>query len=473
MTTLTDQQISQIQTELAEQWDQEILPLIADYIKIPNKSVAFDPGWQAHGYMDQAMDLIENWCRKQPIEGMSIERLQLDNRTPLLFLEIKGQSEDAVLMYGHMDKQPEMYGWDENKGPWQPVLENNRLYGRGGADDGYAIFSSLSAIAALQRHGIHHPNIQILIEASEESGSCDLPAYLDALADRLHQPKLIVCLDSGAGNYEQMWSTTSLRGLFNGVLNIKVTQDGMHSGASGGIVPNPFMILRDLLSRIENPGDGRVLINECYAEIPEQRVQQAATAAKVIGGDIAPTYGFLSGVSPLCNDTTELLLNRTWRPMLAVTGMSGLPAPDEAGNITIPEISAKLSMRVAPTADAKQAALATKKVLETNPPFNAKISFTIEDTGNGWHAPELAPWLAKLANDASMQFFNAETLYMGEGGSIPFMGMLGKKFPKAQFLITGVLGPNSNAHGPNEFLDIPYVKKLTGAITAVLAGVSE
>jgi acetylornithine deacetylase/succinyl-diaminopimelate desuccinylase-like protein len=450
-------------------WETSIVPTLQDYIRIPNKSPLFDPEWQAHGHMDKAVDLIANWCRAQAIENMQVDIIRLENRTPVIFIEIPGSSDETILLYGHLDKQPEMTGWDSDLDPWQPVLKGDKLYGRGGADDGYAAFASLAAIKSLRAQNIPHARCVILIEACEESGSRDLPFYIDALEDRIGNPNLIICLDSGCGNYNQLWVSTSLRGLVGGELSINVLKQGVHSGYGSGIVPSCFLILRQLLNRIENENSSDIILNELHVDIPTQRLQQATETAKVLGNEIYTSLPFVSGVTPLAQDTKDQILNRTWRPALSVIGSDGLPLSGNAGNVTLPALAVKLSMRLPPTCDAHNAGLALKKALEINPPFNAQVHFELKEATTGWNAPIESPWLSAAAATASSNYFGAKAMYTGEGGSIPFMGMLGKKFPQAQFLITGVLGPESNAHGPNEFLHIPTGKKLTCCVAEVIA----
>lgn len=454
---------------IKQHWDTSILPTLSDYIKIPNKSPQFDAHWRANGHMDQAVKLIADWCHQQAVHNMKLEVIQVGERTPLILIDIPGQNDDTILLYGHLDKQPEMTGWDADLHPWKPVLRGEKLYGRGAADDGYAVFASLTAVAALQRQRIPHARCMILIEACEESGSPDLPYYIDFLKDKIGEPSLVICLDSGCGNYDQLWMTTSLRGLVGGTLTIKVLKQGVHSGSGSGIVPSCFRLLRQLLGRIEDEKTGDVLINELRMPIPHERQQQAERAAAVLGQAIFKDLPFYENLVPESASLAELILRRTWKPALSVIGCDGIPAIQNAGNVTLPTLSAKLSMRLPPTADPQKAALALKHLLETNPPHHAHVTFEINDTGPGWEAPVEADWLSKSANEASVQFFGKEAVYMGEGGSIPFMGMLGKKFPKAQFIITGLLGPESNAHGPNEFLHIPTGKKLTACIAQVIA----
>ena len=450
-------------------WDEQIVPRLVEYIKIPNKSPMFDAKWAEHGYMDQAVALMEQWARAQPIQGMKLEVVRLPGRTPLIFIDIPGQGSDCVLLYGHLDKQPEMTGWSAHLGPWKPVLEGDRLYGRGSADDGYAIFGSLSAIAALQAEKIPHARCVVMIEACEESGSYDLPYYVDHLAARIGQPSLVVCLDSGCGNYDQLWLTTSLRGLTGGNLTVKVLEEGVHSGDASGVVPSSFRILRQILSRLEDETTGAIKPRELYVEIPAQRVEQAKITAKVLGDAVYSKFPLASGMQTLTSDVVELVLNRTWRPALSITGAGGLPALDSAGNVLRPFTSVKISLRVPPTLDMAKAGTFLKKLLESDPPYGAKVQFDLEKSSGGWNAPALSPWLERSVDAASRAYFGAPPAYNGEGGSIPFMGMLGEKFPRAQFLITGLLGPHSNAHGPNEFLHIPTGKKLTMCVAKVVA----
>ena len=451
------------------QWDDEIVPQLVDYIRIPNKSPSFDPDWEAHGYMEEAVALIEQWCRAQPIEGLSVEVVRLPGRTPLIYMEIPGSSEQTVLLYGHLDKQPEMTGWRDDLAPWKPVIENDRLYGRGGADDGYSAFASLTAIHALQREGIPHGRAVVVIEACEESGSYDLPFYIDALSDRIGKPDLVVCLDSGCGNYDQLWLTTSLRGMASGTLNVEVLTEGVHSGDASGIVPSSFRVLRQLLARIDDMSDGTVLAEHFKDEIPAERIAQAQHAAQVLGDQIYAKFPFIDNMQPADTDLTELVLNRTWRAALSVTGVGGMPDVGSAGNVLRPGTQVKLSLRLPPTVDAHAASAYLAELLEADPPYGAKVTFETGAAGSGWNAPAVATWLAEAVNAASNRYFGKDAVYMGEGGSIPFMGMLGEKFPDAQFLITGVLGPHSNAHGPNEFLDIPTGKRLTACVADVLA----
>ncbi|MBA2651740.1 MAG: M20 family metallopeptidase [Tatlockia sp.] len=452
-----------------ETWQEKILPSLCEYIKIPNKSPHFDKEWQEHGYMEQAVNHVAEWCKKNAPANMTLEIIRLPGRTPLLFMEVPGKTDQTVLLYGHLDKQPEMSGWDEGLGPWIPVIKDERLFGRGGADDGYAAYASLTAIKALEEQGLGHARCVLIIEACEESGSYDLPYYIEALKEKIGEPSLVICLDSGAGNYEQLWMTTSLRGNVVGELSVELISEGVHSGNASGIVADSFRVAKQLISRIEDEQNGEIKLADLYCEIPRERLEQAQACAKILGENIYCCFPFHSGVLPVAKDKKELILNRTWRPALSITGAEGLPAIADAGNVLRPKTAFKLSMRIPPLVCPKEAAVAMQKALTENPPYHAKISFNADEGACGWNAPQLADWLAKAVNDASLTFYQKPAAYMGEGGTIPFMGMLGEKFPKAQFMITGVLGPHSNAHGPNEFLDLKMVEKLTACVAYVLS----
>jgi acetylornithine deacetylase/succinyl-diaminopimelate desuccinylase-like protein len=466
---------ARIRRFVSDLWEDEIVPQLTEYIRIPNKSPLFDPQWAEHGYMDDAVKLMETWARgKLPaLPGATLEVVRLPGRTPLIFVDVPAsdgrRSDDCVILYGHLDKQPEMTGWAEGLGPWIPRRDGDKLFGRGGADDGYAIFGSLAALLALREQKVPHARCVLLIEACEESGSYDLPYYVDHLMPRLGTPSLVVCLDSGCGNYDQLWLTTSLRGLAGGNLRVQVLKEGVHSGDASGVVASSFRILRQLLSRLEDETTGAIKPKDFHVEIPPQRVEQARRVAETLKDEVYSKFPFVDGMKPVSGDLTELILNRTWRPQLAVTGADGMPPLANAGNVLRPQTAVKLSLRLPPTLDGQRAAAALKKLLESDPPYGAKVTLETEKSATGWNAPQLSPWLEDAVAQASQKHFGRPAAYMGEGGTIPFMGMLGAKFPAAQFLITGVLGPHSNAHGPNEFLHIPTGKRVSAVVAEVVA----
>jgi acetylornithine deacetylase/succinyl-diaminopimelate desuccinylase-like protein len=437
-------------------WDAAILPALTEYVRIPAKSPMFDREWAAHGHLERAVALIEAWGRSRPIEGLRVEVVRLPGRTPVIVMEAPGSSDDTVLLYGHCDKPP--------------VRRGDILYGRGVGDDGYAAFAALTAIEALQAQRVGHARALVLIEACEESGSFDLPFYVDALADRLRTPSLVVCLDSGCGNYEQLWGTTSLRGVVGGVLTVEVLTEGVHSGSASGIVPSSFRIARQLLSRLEDERTGEIVPRDFHVEIPRERITEARAVASVLGDDVFARFPLAPGMRPVSVDPLELILNNTWRPALAITGAAGLPLPADAGNVLRPTTSLKLSLRIPPTCDARRAVHRLKEILEADPPYGARVTLeTYGEGGNGWDAPPTSPWLRASVDRASTTYFGKPAVFHGLGGSIPFMSMLGERFPRAQFLITGAMGPGSNAHGPNEFLHLPTAVRVTACVAQVLA----
>jgi acetylornithine deacetylase/succinyl-diaminopimelate desuccinylase-like protein len=455
-------------------WNDEIVPALTDYIAVPAKSPGFDPDWVRNGFIERVVVDTAQWAERQPVRGLTVEVIRLPGRTPVIFFEApatRSNSTDTVVLYGHLDKQPEFDGWRRDLGPWSPKLEDNKLYGRGGADDGYATYASISAIAALDAQGVERPRCVGIIETCEESGSYDLLPYLDALRDRLGRVGLVICLDSGAGNYDQLWLTTSLRGLVSGDLEVQVLDEGIHSGSYGGIAPSTFRIMRTLLERLEDSRSGNLLPKGFHCDIPTQRLSEMEATARILGDDVWKKIPWSCGqdggrVLPVTTDPYQALVDSTWRPQLSVTGAAGLPSLGDAGNVLRPSTAFKLSLRLPPLVDATQAVAE----LQSMPPYNARVTFK-PDLGpaTGWSAPELAPWLGGVLNDASRGHFGADVAYLGQGGTIPLMNTLREGFPSSQFMVCGVLGPKSNAHGPNEFLHVPYAKKLTAAVAEVIA----
>ena len=471
-----------LQDRIDEVWDREIIPALQDYIRVPAKSPGFDSRWVEHGHLEAVVRQAAQWVERQQVEGLQLEIVRLTDaqgrpRTPLLWFEVpatRAGSTETVVMYGHLDKQPEFNGWRSDLGPWTPKLEDGRLYGRGGADDGYAVYASITALKSLQRAGVSHPRVVGLIETCEESGSYDLPHYLEALRPRLGDVGLVVCLDSGAGNYDQLWLTTSLRGLAVGTLKVEVLTEGVHSGDASGLVPSSFRILRQLLDRLEDARNGHLLPASFHCEIPADRIEQAREAARILGDEVWKRYPWACGAEggftlPTTTDPSEALLRRTWRPALSVTGADGFPPLENAGNVLRPYTAFKLSLRLPPLVDGVQAMHELKRLLEVDPPYQARVTFEPDHAATGWNAPALAPWLHQALDQASRTFYGAPLGFIGQGGTIPLMNMLQAGFPRAQMMVCGVLGPKSNAHGPNEFLHVPYGKKLTASVAAVLA----
>ncbi len=462
-----------LEQRIATQWDDDIVAQITEYIRVPAKSPHFDPAWEANGHIERVIQQALRWVEAQPIKGLAVEIVRIPGRTPLLFIEIAATAGHAdrggVLLYGHLDKQPEMVGWLDGFGPWSPRFADGKLYGRGGADDGYAVFAAMAAIGALQAQGIAHARCIGMIETCEESGSYDLPAYLQMLSPRVGAIDFVIGLDSGCGDYERLWMTTSLRGLAGGTLSVEVLTEGVHSGDASGVVPSSFRIARLLLDRLEDATTGKVLPAQFHVPIPQERVDQAHAAAAIMGDNVVRKYPLAGSTRPMLEPGGEAMLNRTWRPALSVIGAGGLPAIADAGNVLRPKTSLALSLRLPPLVDGEGATKVMKRLLEADPPYGANVVFDASQGATGWSAPPTAAWLGEALASASTTFYGKPMAAMGEGGTIPFMAMLGKHFPQAQFLITGVLGPHSNAHGPNEFLHVPYARKLTACVAHVVA----
>jgi acetylornithine deacetylase/succinyl-diaminopimelate desuccinylase-like protein len=463
-------------------WDEEIVPALTNYIAIPAKSPMFDADWQKNGHIERVVQDAARWIEGKKVAGLTLEIIRLEGRTPVIFFEApatKAGSTDTICLYGHLDKQPEFNGWRSDLGPWTPKYDKGLLYGRGGADDGYAVYASLTAILALDTQGIPRPRCVGIIESCEESGSFDLPAYIDLLRARLGNVGLVVCLDSGAGNYDQLWLTTSLRGNVTGTLKVEILGEGVHSGDASGLVPSSFRILRQVLDRLEDSKTGRLLPQSFHCDIPADRVEQARATAKILGDEVWKRFPWVCGADgapalPTSTDPLQALLERTWKPTLSVTGVDGFPDLKSAGNVLRPYTAFKLSLRLPPLVDGPQAAERLKTLLEDNAPYNARVTFHADGRvgargATGWNAPSLSPWLEDALNAASQAHFGAPCGYIGQGGTIPLMSMLQQGFPAAQMMVCGVLGPKSNAHGPNEFLHVPYGKKLTAAVAQVMA----
>ena len=449
-------------------WDDYITPTLFDYIKIPNKSPAFDKNWKKNGHMDKVLDMARSWANKHLPSGAELLVEETPGKTPLLLVDIPGTKDGNILMYGHLDKQPEMEGWNDGMGPWTPVIKDEKLFGRGGADDGYALFASMCAINALCNQKLEIPRILIFIEFCEESGSPDLPHYMDKCSERIGNPDLVICLDSGAGDYKRFWTTTSLRGLIGCSLKIGVLEEGVHSGGASGHVPSSFRIARQLLSKLEDENTGEIKLQELHTNIPKHRISEARVFVDVLGEEVIHEFPWKDKTRPSTEDLLEGVLRRTWRPALSVVGANGLPPTENAGNVLRPYTKLQLSIRIPPMVDPLLAQKAVIKHLTENVPYSATVVVESEEAAAGWSAPKTTDWLVRAIEKASINFFEERDCSMSEGGTIPFMAMLGKKYPDAQFVITGVLGPNSNAHGPNEFLHIPYAKKLTCCIASII-----
>jgi acetylornithine deacetylase/succinyl-diaminopimelate desuccinylase-like protein len=454
-------------------FEQDVLPVLETYIEIPCLSPDFDDEWASHGHIERAARLLLDWVESRQLPGLRAELLQLEGLTPVIVAEAPATPgyvgpEAPALLYGHLDKQPPLGEWRQGLGAFVPVREGDHFYGRGAADDGYAVFTAVGALQIMQP--AEHGRCIVLIEASEESGSPHLPAYLDALSDRLGPagPSVVVCLDSGAVTYDRLWVTTSLRGLLSAEIRVDVLTEGVHSGAAGGVVPSSFRILRQLLSRIEDPETGAILVSECNTEVPEIRRHEAESLVEMLGDAALNAFPTVAGLRLGGESAVDRVLLRTWAPALAFVGMDGIPPVADGGNVLRPFTTGNIAMRLPPNADAEAAATRVEEILREDPPSGARV--TVEAEGaTGFDSPPMAGWLEQAVHEASVAYFGKPAGAAGEGGTIPFLSMLQEKYPSAQFLVTGVLGPGSNAHGPNEMLHLPTAKRVTASIAHVLS----
>lgn len=451
-------------------WNAEILPSLSDLVAIPALSPSFDQQWAEHGHLDAAVQHVRGWLTARDLPGASVDVVTLPDRTPVLLLDVpaQGDAEGTVLLYGHLDKQPPVGGWGEGLGPWTPVLRDGRLYGRGAADDGYAGYAATAAIEAVQAAGGAHARCVVLLETGEESGSPDLPAYLEHLSERLGDVSLVVCLDSGGNDYERLWLTTSLRGQVGADVTVRVLQAGQHSGLASGIVPSSFRIQRALLDRLEDSATGRVLIDEMHVEVPAERVAEVRAAVDAAPGAVRDAFPLVAGMHPVSDDEVELALNNSWRPTLSIIGGSGMPEPADAGNVLRAFTTLSINFRLPPTADSHAALEAVLKALTVDVPYGAQVEIDRSEGTDGWNAPTLAQWLRDELDATSDEVFGSPWRAVGLGGSIPFMGLLAEKYPDAQFVITGALGTDSNAHVPDEWLHVEHATRVTTAIANIL-----
>jgi acetylornithine deacetylase/succinyl-diaminopimelate desuccinylase-like protein len=440
-------------------WEERILPALSDYTRIPCLSPAFDPDWVANGHIMAAAELLRDWVKEQDA-ALDVEIVQLPGRTPVLLVD-NGGSGDPILCYGHMDKQPPLGEWRAGLSPFEPVREGDLLYGRGTADDGYSTFAAVTGLLAA---GGGRGRVLILIEASEESGSPDLSAYVAHLAERIGRPRLVICLDSGGLSFDRLWLTSSLRGNLVATVRVDVLTEGIHSGAGGGVVPSSFRILRRILSRIEDESSGEILLPQLRgAGMPEAHRANLEAIAGEFPDSAMPV---VDGLHLLTSDTVSRLTARTWSAALEVTGMEGIPAPRDGGNVLRPYTTLKFSLRLPPDVDARAATDALISAITTDE--GAHVTIDLESPANGWIAPPLDDEISAILSRVSKERFGLPHAFVGEGGSIPFLSDLQRGFPGTQFVATGVLGPHSNAHGPNESLHIPMAKAVTHAVAELL-----
>ena len=456
-------------------WHDAVVPLLMEYGRIPALSPAYDPEWESHGELDRAAELYADWARSRTLPGAVVEVVRIDGLSPTVLIDVPASDGDAtgtVLVYGHYDKQPPFVGWSAGRGPWAPTLEGDLLYGRGMADDGYAMPSAVVALEAVRAAGGRHARCVILIEGSEESGSPHLRQVLARLADRIGIPDLVIALDSSSPTPERLWVTTSLRGAVVGTLTVEVLDHGVHSGSAGAVVPSSFRIVRHLLDRIEDADSGDLRLPELVVDPPPGTLEAAGRMAAALAeaGLDGTTFPVVPGLALQGATRADQAVRTAWLASVAVVGADGLPQTVDAGAVLRPSTSLKLVVRIPPTCDADAADAAIATALTADPPYGARVTWTGEQSAGGWAAPAFDPWLSEALDRASLAAFGRPSAQVGEGGTIPFLGWLADQFPASQILALGVLVPGSNHHGPDESLHLPTAERVTGAVAALLAG---
>ncbi len=455
-------------------WEESILPSLSEFIKIHALSPGFAPDWDELGELQATIDLFCGWLDRQGIAGMTYETHRIGNHSPVLLVTIEGTGSGEVLFYSHLDKQPSRPNlWSEGLHPLKAVRRDPFLFGRGAVDDGYGGYLCVTAIKLLQEAGIPHPKATFLIETCEESGSFDLPPYLDELSDNLGSPDLIVVLDSGGPSYEHIWVSEALRGLVAGNLSVKVSHEGVHSGISGGPIPSSFRIQRMLLDRVEDSKTGEILIPEMHVEISDKIKQEAIELGAILGDELWNSLPVVNTLRPPTTEADQILLGTNWKPAMSVIGADGMPPVLTAGNVLRTHTDLKLSFRIPPGVKAEEVQNIVKEILEKDPPYGAEVTYHATEPADGFHAPPLHEGVSKALNGASMKLTGYSPMVTWVGGTIPFMAMIQNKFPDACFLCTGSSGPGNNAHGPDEKLHIPHSKRLNVVLAIAIAALSE
>ncbi len=456
-----------------EIWEQSILPSLSNFIEIKALSPLFEPDWDKLGELDATIDLFCEWVERQELDGLTYSVHRIEDRSPVLLITVEGTGPGEVVFYSHLDKQPSKPElWSEGLGPLSAVRRGPWLFGRGSIDDGYGGYLCVAALKLLQNSNTPHPKCSFLIETCEESGSYDLPPYLEALKEDLGEPDMIVVMDSGGPDYEHIWITEALRGLISGTLSIKVSHEGIHSGTSGGSIPSSFRIARTLLDRVEDSNSGQILIPEMHVDISDDLRKKAESLAGVVGNSLWDQLPTVDSLKPVSEDTADMILGMNWQPSLCVIGADGLPSVQVAGNVLRTNTDLKLSFRIPPGVDADTIEPILKETLEKDPPYGAQVTFSPDSSANGFHSPPLEGEVRRAITESSVHFTGKPPLATWIGGTIPFMAMMQSRYPSAKFLCTGASGPGNNAHGPDEKLHIPSAKRLTAVLATTVAAIS-
>ena len=459
--------------KIEEAWQGDALEALAEFVRLPAKSPDFDPDWEQNGVLLRALEDAARWAKVRFPEG-TFEILSAPGVTPVLWVDIPGTPPGRpALFYGHFDKQPEAGEWSEGLAPFEPVLRDGRLYGRGTADDGYSFYAALTAARAMDEAGRKRPRIMGVFETREESGSGDLPHYLPELSKRAGRPSVLTVLDLGIQDKTRLWRTQSLRGVVTFTLKVEVLASGVHSGVTSGIVPSSFAVMRTLLDRLEDPATGRVKVASMHVPEPTRHMPALRRLAELSGEDLWKRFPWAGETEPRSFDPLELLLKNGWQPTLSILGAEGLPPVKEAGALIRPSTTLKLSFRIPPGVDAQKAAEDAVALVTTNVPSKAKVTVANLHAEPGFEAPAGAEWLDAAWSKASEELFRETAEDVFDGATIGILPKFVKAFGPCPFLCTGVLGTEDNAHAPDESVSLEYLTKLTCAVASVLDAVPE
>jgi acetylornithine deacetylase/succinyl-diaminopimelate desuccinylase-like protein len=454
-----------------ENFEKNFVEPLSDFVRIPNLTPAFDPEYFTNGLNQQAIKFVKEYAESMKIDGLEFHHYEEEGMCPMVVMTYEGSGAPNVMVYGHLDKQPHMEGWREGTGPISPAIIDGKLYGRGASDDGYVPFAVLLAIKNAILQGQTLPRIALVLETEEESGSHDLVPLLEKCNKWIGTPDFCICLDSGALDYSTLWLTTTLRGMMAFNMKVSIAEGAVHSGISGGAIPETFRIANSLLDRLEDTTTRRLPLFE--VEIPDSFKEEAKHIAELQGEDMYKPFKFLEGCKAMNqDDLAELYLNVNWRPSLAVTGADGMPPISKSGNVVRPSTTLRVSIRLPPGLDSVKALATAEELLLKDVPHGAKVELLSKVTGDGWCMKELSEKTVKVLDQASNNFYGKSCGQYGIGGSIPFLKVLGDKYPQTEILALGVLGPEANAHAPNETLDLPYSKKFIMTLSHVLAGLA-
>lgn len=455
-------------------WQTETLEGLKNFIRIPAKSKNFDPNWAKNGYLKQALEQAVQWGQRLFPEG-TFTILEAPGLTPTLFFDIPANQHvgQPVFFYGHLDKQPETQGWAEGLGPWEPVIREGRLYGRGSSDDGYSFYMALTAVYALKKHQQSYPRVVGLYETDEESGSQDLPHYLKQVAPLIGSPACLCILDLSCKDYQRLWHTQSLRGVVMFELHVKVLDRPVHSGVCSGLVPSSFAVMRALLDRLEDPLTGQIKLSAFHTTIPVEHEHAMTALANLLGDQLYQCFPYAQSTQPRTTDLVEAIKRMSWQPSLSILGQDGLPSLQNASALLRTHTALTLSFRIPPYVDSQKALQQAIDVLTHDVPCNAVVEIKNAKAEDGFDAPMGTPWLMQAMHDCSVEVFGHAPGQLFEGASIGTMKHFQQAFPNSPFLNTGVLGPLENAHAPNESIHLGYATQLTQCLARLLQKVPQ